>query len=795
MIRKIKKMMAAVAAAGVLVSLAGCSRVPEGYVPEGYVPEGYVPEGYVPAGYISIEDAQALFSALTLPVGYLDGTSEEISKEEGDEISQEALAMESSFVAADAPQVRDRDWSVYTSQLARKDLIFEEAAFYDRLDELCRRYMDSAALDGIRRENSDSFVSDTVRFGDLNLTKEQAVNLAFWFKYNNPQYYFISSSVGTTSSQHLYFHIYDFAADGEERVKITNELFDKLDGWIESADTGGATTWEKEFSANNLLCKNIFYNNEYVDNHDLMGQTLYSAVMLEGTVCAGYAAAFSAIMNALDVETTVVLSPTHAWNVVQYDDGNYYAVDVTWNDDDEDDNNPKNEYFNVGETTLKMGDGGAHTYSARYVAWTPDISTEDCSDEGQGSSVVRLEAPQNLHVASHEDGKVHFAWDSVEGAAGYGVELYDRDMTKALNSRQVEGPTVSVTYGSRTSFAIRVRAEAGDKGAEGMSGWSEFLPVEMKESSESEGIKPAVPENVKVDRDEPRNAAFSWDPVEEADQYEFVLFKDSEHKETWASSFKTKPSVGYSKLQPGTTYYFGVRAMKTVEGTDYYSDWNYFSHETPKESSESAVSDKLAAPENIQVAANGEEKVKITWGAVAVATGYQFCLYKDPEYKEVWKEFSKTDPEINLKGIEKGNTYYCAVRAVKTTDGKEVYSEWVTYVYTHTGEIESAQLAAPANFKVVYIEENAARATWDAVPEATGYQFCLYKDPEYKEVWLEKPTTSPKLKVKNMKDGRTYYCAVRAVKSADGQEVYSDWVYFSYIFFNDSSEDLIIHVQ
>lgn len=46
-----------------------------------------------------------------------------------------------------------------------------------------------------------------------------------------------------------------------------------------------------------------------------------------------------------------------------------------------------------------------------------------------------------------------------------------------------------------------------------------------------------------------------------------------------------------------------------------------------------------------------------------------------------------------------------------------------------------------------------------------------------------------------MKDGKTYYCAVRAVKSAGGQEVYSDWVYYSYIFSNDSSEDLIIHVQ
>ena len=137
-----KKMAAIVLSAGVLMNLAGCSSVPpKGYVPEGYVPEGYVPEGYVPAGYISIEDAQSLFSSITLPIGYLDGTSDQIPDEDGDRISQEILEMEESFVAADSPVVNAREWSIYTSQLARENLTFEEAAFYGRLDELCRKYM------------------------------------------------------------------------------------------------------------------------------------------------------------------------------------------------------------------------------------------------------------------------------------------------------------------------------------------------------------------------------------------------------------------------------------------------------------------------------------------------------------------------------------------------------------------------------------------------------------------------------------------------------------------------------
>ena len=32
----------------------------------------------------------------------------------------------------------------------------------------------------------------------------------------------------------------------------------------------------------------------------------------------------------------------------------------------------------------------------------------------------------------------------------------------------------------------------------------------------------------------------------------------------------------------------GVRAVKTVDGEKYYSDWIYFSHKTPKETAKSS---------------------------------------------------------------------------------------------------------------------------------------------------------------------------------------------------------------
>ncbi len=68
--------------------------------------------------------------------------------------------------------------------------------------------------------------------------------------------------------------------------------------------------------------------------------------MMGSTVCAGYA-----MMNAMDIDTTVGLSSNHAWNVVCLDDGNFYAVDVCWNDTD--DPAYKHDYMNIGEKIMQ----------------------------------------------------------------------------------------------------------------------------------------------------------------------------------------------------------------------------------------------------------------------------------------------------------------------------------------------------------------------------------------------------------------------------------------------------------
>lgn len=55
-------------------------------------------------------------------------------------------------------------------------------------------------------------------------------------------------------------------------------------------------------------------------------------LLIEGqVVCMGYANTFQLFMDLLDIPCVTVTSTTHAWNLVQLD-GEWYGVDVTWDD-------------------------------------------------------------------------------------------------------------------------------------------------------------------------------------------------------------------------------------------------------------------------------------------------------------------------------------------------------------------------------------------------------------------------------------------------------------------------------
>ena len=110
------------------------------------------------------------------------------------------------------------------------------------------------------------------------------------------------------------------------------------------------TTYDKIKYVHDYLVSNVAYNhaalerikNGNVPASDQQSHTLYGALINKTPVCDGYSKTFQLIMNNLGIECEYYEGETdgdfyngvnHAWNYLKLD-GQYYWMDVTWDDPD-----------------------------------------------------------------------------------------------------------------------------------------------------------------------------------------------------------------------------------------------------------------------------------------------------------------------------------------------------------------------------------------------------------------------------------------------------------------------------
>lgn len=105
------------------------------------------------------------------------------------------------------------------------------------------------------------------------------------------------------------------------------------------------SNYEKEKYVHDKLMSKVTYNKDAANN-----QSAYSALVNGQTVCAGYARAYQYLMQQLGIPCyycTGYSGADHAWNIVKLH-GDYYNVDVTW-----DDTTPHTyNYFNRSDADL-----------------------------------------------------------------------------------------------------------------------------------------------------------------------------------------------------------------------------------------------------------------------------------------------------------------------------------------------------------------------------------------------------------------------------------------------------------
>lgn len=157
------------------------------------------------------------------------------------------------------------------------------------------------------------------------------------------------------------------------------EYKEKLGEAVENAPVDGETRYEKLKNIHDYICNFTYYVLKAPFCSSAVG-----AIVEPGAVCEGYAKGFKILCDSLDIPCILVVgnfSSTddegHMWNYVQMEDGNWYAVDVTW-----DDLNGKNgeelqhKYFLKGSDSFFENHTAVSEFGVTMLNY-PEISESD----------------------------------------------------------------------------------------------------------------------------------------------------------------------------------------------------------------------------------------------------------------------------------------------------------------------------------------------------------------------------------------------------------------------------------
>lgn len=140
--------------------------------------------------------------------------------------------------------------------------------------------------------------------------------------------------------------------------------------------------YDKVKFLNDWLAENVEYDfdsftnpSERTDADDAFINTVYGTLVERKTLCGGYAYTFSYIMNSIGIETLYITGITedgrHAWNAVKLD-GEYYYIDTTWADDNE---NGKIIYSYFCLNSEEM----SRTHTADDLFKYPEATASECN--------------------------------------------------------------------------------------------------------------------------------------------------------------------------------------------------------------------------------------------------------------------------------------------------------------------------------------------------------------------------------------------------------------------------------
>ncbi|WP_158587441.1 fibronectin type III domain-containing protein [Neobacillus notoginsengisoli] len=339
---------------------------------------------------------------------------------------------------------------------------------------------------------------------------------------------------------------------------------------------------------------------------------------------------------------------------------------------------------------------------------------------------------------------VKLSWSAAQGATGYEVYRAVSQNGTYTKVGTATGPSfVNSGLATGTTYYYKVRAYRGTT----TKVYGDYSSVVS--------VKPVLPTPaVKAVSGGYNSIKLSWGAVSGASGYEIQRATTQNGTYTKVGTV-TGTSFANTGLATGTTYYYKVRAYRGTT-TKVYGGYS------------SVVSAKpaLSTPA-VKAASSGYNSVKLSWGAVTGASGYE--VYRATSSTGTYSRVATTTSgSFSNSGLTTNKAYYYKVRAYRIVGSTKVYGTYSTVVSAKPVP------AVPVNFKAARVSSTSIKTTWSAVAGASGYE--VHRATSLKGTYsLVKTVTTTTFTNTGLTKGKVYYYKVRAYRVVGGVKVYSGW--------------------
>ena len=225
-----------------------------------------------------------------------------------------------------------RSHAVYNGDF-RSELTEDELFFYDLF---YKHYFEERSLDTIEVD-----VSHMHRhLSEFDIVSTALSTAEYAFTNDHPEAFWVGSlSYGWDDTEEYISKIYLTASESFEGALASVDQFQSgLASAVSEirAARKSDSRYDTVKAIHDYICDHVsyFYSDDYAGEAQTAAPLFGIGSTDHRIVCEGYAMAFKLLCDQFEIPATVIGSRSHAFNYVQMEDGRYYFMDCTWDDNE-----------------------------------------------------------------------------------------------------------------------------------------------------------------------------------------------------------------------------------------------------------------------------------------------------------------------------------------------------------------------------------------------------------------------------------------------------------------------------